>query len=302
MRDPPVLNAILTNTGVKIIFGGLDPDDADLIARLMFTGHLNIDEWKEGGGSARPVTVGHDLKIVRSSSRAENESEHDSAAETVSRTRGRARSTIAGTATAKTTGTSVGSMSGTASGTTEAQGFASGTSTGEAETTSLSMTPDFGLIPPTILGQGWAQSTSAARTDLISSSRAASHMSSHATSRAESEAHSHITSEAIAETDSDATGVARARPRHESRPFHHRRHKQGLHHGLRMAAERALHARGTAPPSDCRAHEPAAARVLRQNRRQSPVQDTHGRSLPGVPFIPIQIGHAARFLASFRRS
>ena len=68
-----IRNAILTNTAIKIFFGGLDPDDAELIARFLFTGNLNLAEWKPG--SERPVAVGQDKTTVANWSRAEMESQ-----------------------------------------------------------------------------------------------------------------------------------------------------------------------------------------------------------------------------------
>src|SRR5436189_4129584 len=100
-----ILNAILTNTGIKIVFGGLDPNDADLLARLLFTGHLDLAEWKLG--SERPVAVGQDKTTIANWSRAEMEAQSEMTAHTRSHSRGTAygTSTTQGTAT----GTAIGS-------------------------------------------------------------------------------------------------------------------------------------------------------------------------------------------------
>ena len=42
-----ILNAIITNTRVKICFGGLAPDDATFMCAVLFSGFLDLQEWKE---------------------------------------------------------------------------------------------------------------------------------------------------------------------------------------------------------------------------------------------------------------
>jgi hypothetical protein len=117
-----ILNAIITNTRTKIVFGGLAPDDADFMARVLFSGHLNLEEWKEG--SARPTAVGNKKEIVRGVSRAENEARHETHTLTRSQSSGEA----------------VGSMTGTSTGTGDFS--ASGDSAG------MVMTPPLQLLGP----------------------------------------------------------------------------------------------------------------------------------------------------------
>ncbi len=101
-----ICNAILTNTGIKIFFGGLDPDDAELVARLLFTGHVNLCEWKSG--SERPVAVGQDKAAVENWSRSEMESESLMRATTHSHAYGSGRGTFSGTSTSTGSGASSG--------------------------------------------------------------------------------------------------------------------------------------------------------------------------------------------------
>jgi hypothetical protein len=105
-----IRNAILTNTGVKILFGGLEPDDAELMARLLFTGHLALAEWKPG--SERPVAVGSDKTKVANWSRADTEGRSEMLAHSQTRSRGSARGTIHTTSTASGTATATGESSG----------------------------------------------------------------------------------------------------------------------------------------------------------------------------------------------
>src|SRR5437868_15399135 len=120
--DVGILNAILTNTGIKIFFGGLDPNDADLVARLYFTGHLNLAEWKPG--SERPVAVGQDKTTIANWSRAEMEAQSEMRGHTRSHSRG------------------------TAYGTSTTQGSASGTGVGSGDSSGLVLTPPFQLFGP----------------------------------------------------------------------------------------------------------------------------------------------------------
>jgi hypothetical protein len=100
-----IRNAILTNTGIKIFFGGLEPDDADLVERIFFTGDRNLAEWKPG--SERPVAVGQDKTTIANWSRAEMEAHSEMTAHTRSHSRGSAY----GRSTSQSTGfgTAVGS-------------------------------------------------------------------------------------------------------------------------------------------------------------------------------------------------
>ncbi len=117
-----VLSAVVTNTSSKILFGGLEPDDADFMVRVLFTGFVDLEEWKEG--SARPTAVGSIKEIVRSSSRAVHEANHESFACTVSHSHGEA----------------IGTMSATMSG--------SGDFSASAESAGLVMTPPATLFGP----------------------------------------------------------------------------------------------------------------------------------------------------------
>ena len=120
--DTTALNAILTNTDIKAFFGGLEPNDADLVARPLFTGHLDLCEWKPG--SERPVAVGQDKTTIANWSRAEMEAQSEMTAHTRSHSRG------------------------TAYGTSTTQGTAFGTGIGSGDSSGQVLTPPFQLFGP----------------------------------------------------------------------------------------------------------------------------------------------------------
>lgn len=86
-----ILNAIITNTAIKIVFGGLDPDDAEYMMRVLFTGFLNLEEWKS---ETRPTAVGNLKEIVRSHSVAEHAAMHEMRSRTTAHSYGEARGSI----------------------------------------------------------------------------------------------------------------------------------------------------------------------------------------------------------------
>jgi hypothetical protein len=71
-----VLSAVLTNCRRKTLFGGLPPPDAELLARMFFTGHLDLDTvWKEA--SRRPVVTGQRKVTLASHANAEHRNEQE---------------------------------------------------------------------------------------------------------------------------------------------------------------------------------------------------------------------------------
>jgi hypothetical protein len=94
-KGPYIADSLLTNCATKIVFGGLEPESARYMAEALFTGHLDLQEWKEK--SARPTAVGLEKSTVRNWSRSEHEAEHHSYAVTQSRSRGEAVGTMTAT-------------------------------------------------------------------------------------------------------------------------------------------------------------------------------------------------------------
>lgn len=66
-RGDFIADALFVNCAVKIVFGGLDPVSAKFMAEMLFAGHFDLEEWKEG--SARPTVVGLDKVTLRGRSR-----------------------------------------------------------------------------------------------------------------------------------------------------------------------------------------------------------------------------------------
>ena len=64
-----VYNAVMTGAQTKVIFGGLEADDAELMARNVFLGEFDLEEPKHTFD--KPVLVGHEPVWLRSESESE---------------------------------------------------------------------------------------------------------------------------------------------------------------------------------------------------------------------------------------
>ncbi|AGK57033.1 hypothetical protein HYPDE_26763 [Hyphomicrobium denitrificans 1NES1] len=83
-RGDFIADALFTNCGVKVCFGGLEPESARFMAEMLFAGHIDLEEWK--AGSARPTVVGVDKVILKGRTRGRHQ------AEGLGRAQGHARS------------------------------------------------------------------------------------------------------------------------------------------------------------------------------------------------------------------
>lgn len=173
-----VCDALAVNCAVKVCFGGLEPASARYMAELLFSGFLDLAEWKPG--SERPVAVGHERETVRSSSRAEHEATHETRAHTRSHSRGEA------TGTFETTSASSGDFSGT------------GNSSGLV------------LSPPAALFGENAPNASFIPVPL-SQSRGANESSGASEQSASSSGTSHVSSESYGEAHTSGHGTSRGR-------------------------------------------------------------------------------------------
>lgn len=61
-----IFRSVMTNTLVKVVFGGLDPEDAEYMAKLVFRGTLNLQRPKER--LYRPTAVGNELVRLKNES------------------------------------------------------------------------------------------------------------------------------------------------------------------------------------------------------------------------------------------
>jgi hypothetical protein len=132
-----VTDAVMVNAGVKVVFGIPEPLTARYLAEQLFTGHIDLAEWKPG--TERPVAVGTDKVTLRSRSKSEHSAEHQGASYADIRTHARA--------SALTTSSIAGSAATSASG----------------SNLSFASTPDaFPLVMPTPLSQNFGNSRSQA--------------------------------------------------------------------------------------------------------------------------------------------
>lgn len=144
-----IADALLGNVSLKIVFGGLEAESAEYMARQLFTGHIDLAEWKPG--SVRPTVVGQDKVTVRNRSHADHEAEHESRAATRSHTRAHAR--------AETTSTA----------------FGTATATGAAASSAEIMTPDTGILSlPSVLQQSASETASTVTTESMVTASAVS--------------------------------------------------------------------------------------------------------------------------------
>ena len=72
-KGPYIADALMTNTTVKVAFGGLEVESARYVAEMFFTGFVDLQEWKPL--SSRPVAIGQSKKTVHSQSEADHCSE-----------------------------------------------------------------------------------------------------------------------------------------------------------------------------------------------------------------------------------
>jgi hypothetical protein len=174
------LNSVLTNTRAKIVFGGLAPDDAELMAKLLFNGNINLDTvYKDG--SVRPVAVGNDKVKLTSEALARHHAEQRARSVSDSRTASRVR------ALADATSSAWASMAASGIG---------------LNSTAM---PDGGVItPPTVIANGSNHNNS--RGQSLSGARSRSQMF------AEQDGNAH----AEATSESSGDGLSQARGSHEA--------------------------------------------------------------------------------------
>lgn len=118
-----ILDALMTNTAIKMSFAMPDADAARYLTEQFHTGHISLNEWKQG--SERPVVTDHEKAIVRNSSRAQHDAVHESE------------------------GWSHSTHRAIAHGVTDSTGRARGSGSSRQQMSSLSMQPNAGLLMPT---------------------------------------------------------------------------------------------------------------------------------------------------------
>lgn len=211
------LSAVMSGTRTKLIFRLPEPDDADYAARLLFAGHLSLNEWKPG--TERPVVVAYRREIMRSRSIGRSEAAHSATSESESVARGFARSRMRSLTEAEGESVTDGYAEATMIGSSYGEAAASSSSLFESAGASQTMTPPpqdpplFLSPQPVVLSVG--ESVGAGSGLTTSSSWSSGESSSHVSgsSHARSTSRSRAISEAEGETTSEVRGVARGRMR-----------------------------------------------------------------------------------------
>jgi len=177
-----VTDALMVNAGVKIVFGIPEPVTARYLAEQLFTGHIDLAEWKPG--TERPVAVGNERTTLRSWSRATHHAEHESASHADMRTHARASAFTTSSMVASAAMSASGSNTSFAS-TPEALPLELGTSL--SQSTGFSQTQSSARSRAHGSGRSFAQQSARGRADAIGRG------SSAATSASQGQAEAYVT-------------------------------------------------------------------------------------------------------------
>jgi len=164
-----ILSAVMTNARTKLVFGGLTPEEAEILEPFLYMGTYDLERVKRR--LTTPVTVGHDLVWLR------NESE----------TRGVAHSTT------HTTSVSQGESEseGTSTGESVAESLSRSESLSDGTSASESYDPDDEEEAAYAASRGHSQgrSKSTSRSHTLTSSHASSRATSRSTSTSQAVSH-----------------------------------------------------------------------------------------------------------------
>jgi hypothetical protein len=174
------LNALCTNSKSKILMSGLEPNDADYMVRLMFSGFIDWSQWRPGD---RPVVVGHDKITLTSTAHGTSVSEQTSLAQSRSHTHADATASMT------------------------ARSRAHGTASASADMSSQLMTPD--LLLPMPLSQTAGHSASQSTSHLSARSTGVAHSTSDAYAQADSvsRGQSRATSDTVSQAEALASKI-----------------------------------------------------------------------------------------------
>jgi hypothetical protein len=101
-----IYHSVMTDAKTKVVFGGLSPEDAKILAELMFLEEIDIDEYKHS--LDKPTVVGYTTTWLKNNSYTESATESRSETRGTSKTKaesqaeGEASGTIAGTSSSVT--------------------------------------------------------------------------------------------------------------------------------------------------------------------------------------------------------
>lgn len=217
-RGDFIADALLVNAGVKVVFGGLEPESARYMAEALYAGYFNLSEWKPG--SERPTAIGQHKEIVRSASVAAHAATHASVGVTRSRAVGVTHSHMHATTNGSSEGYTEASSDAFASGSSTTNAVGSGASSFDGAAFSQALDPDTLnalFTAPVVIGAGMAESAGSGRTETASRSTGASSARISGSSSARSRATMTAETDAYGEARSEVEGVAVSHARGTSR-------------------------------------------------------------------------------------
>lgn len=217
-RGDFIADALLSNCGVRVVFGGLEPESARYMAEMFYQGYLDLCEWKPG--SERPVAVGQHKETVHNRSHAVHEAEHESTSITHSRAVGTTRSHMRAITDGASEGFAEASSEAFASGSSSSEAFGTAAASIDGASFSQSLDPNTlnaMFATPTIIGTGIADSSGSSLTDMSSQSFGTSSSRSSGSSSSRSSSTMHAETEAFGEARSEVEGVAVSRGLGKSR-------------------------------------------------------------------------------------
>jgi hypothetical protein len=176
-----ITGALMVNT-CKIVFNTPDHESARILAEQLFTGYVDLQEWKPA--SIRPVAVGNEKVVVRGKSRTSHQAHSRSRAEIDSRSWARASAAMT------------------------ANMFSAGTSFGSGESASFSYIPPEPLLsPPTYVGASRGENNTRQSSSARASANGRSFSTQYARGRAQADAHADMqgASEGFSENESYVT-------------------------------------------------------------------------------------------------
>jgi hypothetical protein len=211
-----VYRSVLTNTHVKVVFGGLDPTDAGEMAETMFRGHFDLQRAKDRW--YRPTAVGNELVELASESTTLNTTQSRSR----NWSRERSRSSAVAESHSTTETESEADMTSEAIAVTDGEAKSHTDSRGEAATESEStsvlhhpeetnivdacfgfMMPDGG--PTSTVTTGSAETASSAFSDAVT------HQHAVTTTRAEAHQRAYARSTQFAQTHTETEGESESK-------------------------------------------------------------------------------------------
>lgn len=206
-----IMSAVIGGTRTKVIFRLNEPDDAEYMMRVMFTGFIPLNEWKDG--TERPVAVGQHIEIVRNRSSARHNAEHEATTETESVAYSTARTRTISVTEADSESETDPTSDATAFGENSAESTGTASSTFAATGDSISMDPMTGgvFLPPTSTNLTSSASSGSCTTGTASRGSGTTATDISGSSHGRTTGRTTAITEAYGETESETHGYSRGR-------------------------------------------------------------------------------------------